>query len=59
MIKDNKITKQIKKNNAIVHITPFVDRGGAEYLVKQLFKFLKKKKFIVSTIYFYNPTKLK
>lgn len=48
----------MKKNFVIIYIIPRPDKGGAEFLVRKLFQYLKKKKFNVHTIYFNNPSKL-
>lgn len=50
--------KNQKKIN-IVHVIPTPDGGGAEYLVRRLSSYLYKNGFNISTIYFYNPSKIK
>ena len=49
---------KIKKNLNIVHVITRPDSGGAEFLVRELSSYLFKKGFNVTTIYFYNPSKV-
>ena len=58
MSKNINYNKTMKKNFVIIYIIPRPDKGGAEFLVRQLFQYLKKKGFNVHTIYFNNPSKL-
>ena len=48
----------INKEVVIIHIITRPDKGGAEFLVRELYKYLKKKGFNINVIYFTNPSKV-
>ena len=58
MKKNFNLDNKIKKNLNIVHVITRPDSGGAEFLVRKLSSYLFKKGFNVTTIYFYNPSKV-
>jgi len=51
--------KKLNKIFKIIQVIPRPDGGGAEKLVRELCLSLHKNNFDVTTIYFYNPSKIK